>query len=55
MIVKECARYSLTIISYNLIMISTQVKSEPCLVEGGRVCPQHYQLCGEDSCIDRYS
>jgi len=31
-----------------------QVKSEPCLVGGEVVCPQHFEICGEDTCIDSF-
>ena len=30
-----------------------QVKSEPCRAPGAIVCPQHFTLCGGDTCIDR--
>ena len=30
-----------------------QVKSEPCHSAGEHACPQHFELCGEDACIDR--
>jgi hypothetical protein len=30
------------------------VKSEPCRAVGEDICPQHFSLCGADTCIDRY-
>ena len=31
-----------------------QVKSEPCRAPGAIICPQHFTLCGGDTCIDRW-
>ena len=31
-----------------------QVKTEPCRVEEEAECPQHWQLCAQDTCIDRW-
>jgi len=31
-----------------------QVKSEPCRVDDTKFCPQHYSLCGIDTCVDRF-
>ena len=31
-----------------------QVKSEPCKSETDDICPQHYDLCGLDTCIDGF-
>jgi len=31
-----------------------QLKSSPCRAQGEELCPQHYTLCGADTCIDRF-
>jgi len=31
-----------------------QGKSEPCRSKEEAICPQHYQLCGRDTCIDSF-
>ena len=37
-----------------LLNIKFQGKSEPCRSKEEAICPQHYQLCGRDTCIDRW-
>ena len=36
-----------------VLKIKHQGKSEPCRSKEEAICPQHYQLCGGDTCIDR--
>jgi len=31
-----------------------QAKSKPCAAAGENICPQHFTLCGADTCIDRF-
>ena len=31
-----------------------QAKSEPCESVNGRECPQHYELCGDNTCVDSF-
>ena len=36
-----------------IILSNCQRKSQPCSISSEDICPQHFQLCGSDTCIDR--